>query len=113
VEARILDVLDESERVFGAAARERYALLIEQAMQDVADVPGRPAARIAANIDARVRFYHIRHSRERIADPADRVGRPRHILVFEVGEDGIVEILGLIPDAMQTGRAVRRFIPEL
>ncbi len=36
VESRIRVVLNESERVFGAAARERYALLIEQAMQDVA-----------------------------------------------------------------------------
>jgi hypothetical protein len=35
-------LLDEGELAFGVAARDRYAALIVQVMQDVADNPRRP-----------------------------------------------------------------------
>ncbi len=112
VEARMLALLDESEQAFGAAARDRYAALLVQAMQDVADDHRRPGAQSEPQIDPRALFYHIRHSRARVDDPPGRVHRPRHILVYERAEDGVVDILGFIPDMIPAELAVRRFVPE-
>lgn len=112
VEARILALLDQSAQAFGEAARDRYAALIVQAMQDVADHPHRPGAKSAPEVDPSVLFYHLRHSRTRVGKPSGRVRKPRHVLVYEVAQDGTVEILGLIPDMIPTDEAVSRFIPE-
>jgi hypothetical protein len=36
-----------------------------------------------------------------------RVGRPRHLVVYRIGRDGVVEIMGLIHDRMLLDRAVQ------
>ncbi len=112
VEERIGKILDEGEEEFGEAARDRYAVLIMQAMQDVANNPARPGSKAEPNADDTALFYHIKHSRERAGRPGDRVGKPRHILVYEPAEDGVVNILGLIPDVIPFDIALPMFIPE-
>jgi len=37
-----------------------------------------------------------------------RVERPRHLLVYRIAPDGIVEILSVVHDRMQLTRAARR-----
>jgi len=111
VDARIMAMLDEGAAKFGPAVRDRYAALILRAMQDVADVPDRPGSRVDQAIDSHVLFYHLRHSRARMKS-SRRIGQPRHILVYEVGADGIIDILGLIPDMIPKGIALPRFIPD-
>lgn len=112
VEARIAALLDEGAEAFGEAARDRYAALIVQAMQDVADDPRRNGAKADPAADPAALFYHIRHSRDRVGDPPGRVGKPRHVLVYEPATDGAVDILGLIPDAIPPPLALPRFLPE-
>lgn len=112
VEDRMLSILDDSARNFGEAARDRYAALIVQAMQDVADEPYRLNTQVDPDVDPTARFYHIRNSRMRVADPPGRVDEPRHVLVYEPAEEGIVNILGFIPDVIPTKVALARFIPE-
>jgi toxin ParE1/3/4 len=106
-------LLDEGEQIFGSQARARYAALLVQAMQDIANDPDTPASRRVSGVEQSVRFYHIRFSKERVADPPGRVGEPRHILVYQVAPDGVVEILGCIPDRMTIESAIISFIPEL
>jgi len=91
-------ILARSELEFGSAARDRYAALLLQAMRDVADDPTRPGATLDRAIDPACRFYHIRHSRTRVPNPPGRVGEPRHVLVYEVGTDGTVDIIAIVPD---------------
>lgn len=111
VEERLLALLDEGAENFGNLVRDRYAALILRAMQDVANNPLRPGSTSDPAIDPRARFYHLRYSRTKL--PArSRIGTPRHILVYEVGEDGVVDILGLIPDMIPPSLALPRFIPE-
>jgi toxin ParE1/3/4 len=112
VEERMRLILDEGAAVFGEAARDRYAALIIQAMQDVADEPRRPGAAADTEVDPTALFYHLRHSRDRVGTPPGRVGKPRHILVYESAGDGVVDILGLIPDVIPRDIALARFIPE-
>jgi toxin ParE1/3/4 len=54
-----------------------------------------------------VRAYPIRLAKLRVM-PAQRVGSPRHLVVYRVAPDGITEILGLVHDRMVLSRAARR-----
>lgn len=113
VAARIRALLIDGEDRFGPLARDRYAALILQAIRDVAEEPDRSSARRVPFADRKARLYHLRHSRERVPDPPGRVGDPRHILVYEIGADGIVNILGLIPDRVPMEVALPRLLPDL
>jgi toxin ParE1/3/4 len=108
----MLNLLDDGAATFGEAARNRYAILILQAMQDVADNPKRLGARADTDVDPTALFYHLKHSRNRVGQSADRVGKPRHVLVYETAEHGVVDILGLIPDVIPLDIAMPRFVPE-
>jgi len=109
----MISLLDEGAARFGQIVRDRYARLIIQAMRDVADKPYRPGVTSEPAIDPLALFYHLRHSRMRAGPPNNRIGKPRHILVYEVASDGVVDILGLIPDSMPFDLALARFVPEL
>lgn len=43
-----------------------------------------------------------------LVDQQHRVGRPRHVVVYRLGMDGIVEIIGLAHDKMLLERAGRQ-----
>lgn len=98
--------------MFGELARERYAALIVQAVGDVADNPHRHGARTEPTVDPDALFYHLRHSRDRVRSGIGRVKQPRHILIYEVASDGVVDILGLIPDRIPPEIAFPRFVPD-
>ncbi len=112
-EARILALLDDSAAQFGTAARDRYAVLILQAMRDLAEDPHRLGVRAEPGIDPDVGFYHLRHSRNRGAKRLGRVQKPRHVIVFRIASDGIVDILGVIPDVVPAEVAVTRFVGSI
>jgi toxin ParE1/3/4 len=84
-------ILDESEANFGPAARERYASLVIQALEDMLDNPARPGVR---HVAGRL-HYHLRHSRSRVPKERGRVGAPRHLIVARVvGDDLLVLAFG-------------------
>lgn len=56
-----------------------------------------------------IRAYPLRLSRMRV-EPARRVRVPRHIIVYRVAADGVVEILGLVHDRMVLSRAARKAV---
>ncbi len=103
-------ILDWSEERFHAAGRRRYAALLVQAMQDVADAPERGGVEWVRTLNRRVGLYHVWHSRTHVADPAERIHAPRHLIVFRVGDDGVVDVLGFLHDQMLRGRALRRIL---
>ena len=107
-EAQLVDILDYSAATFGDGARERYAILLVQAMQDVAETPDKPTVNWKQTPVGRVGIYHVRHSRQRVPIPPGQVLEPRHFLVFQVGKDNIVDILGFIHDRMLFNRALNR-----
>jgi toxin ParE1/3/4 len=109
-ESDLDDILDWSEDKFHRIGRLRYATLLVQAMQDIADDPGRAGVKWIRTSRMRVGIYHAWHSRANVLDPADRVHDPRHLIVFRVAEDGVVDILGFVHDAMLRNRALRRIM---
>ena len=56
-----------------------------------------------------IRAYPIRLSRLRI-EPTRRVATPRHLVIYRLAADGVVEILGLVHDRMVLSRAARRIV---
>lgn len=107
-EAQLVDILDYSAATFGDDARERYAKLLVRAMQDIADAPDRPAVNWKETPVGRVGVYHVRHSRHRVPTPPRPVLEPRHFLVFQVGKDDIIDVLGFIHERMLFNRALNR-----
>jgi toxin ParE1/3/4 len=105
-EADIDRILLDSARAFGVDAAERYHLLMRSVFAALAAVPDRPGSQEATTA-AGVRVYPLRIGRRLVAQE-QRVGRPRHIVVYRVGTDGVVEIIGLAHDRMLFSRVVYR-----
>lgn len=109
-EAQIGDILAWSEDNFGERTRERYAALLVRAMHDIAENPRRASVvwkRFAVGL---IGVYHLRHSSREDLSRSDRVQEPRHHLIFRIGDDDIVDILGFIHERMLFDRALRRLI---
>lgn len=107
-EDQIDAILLESARTHGLDAAGRYGILILTAMASLGDdpmligssnVPGMPG----------IRAYPTRLSRTKV-EPARRVGAPRHLVVYRVAADGVVDVLGLVHDRMVLSRAVRNVV---
>ena len=111
-EAQLIDILAEGEQQFGAAARERYAALLVAAMNDLAERIDRVGVNWPQGLGQRVGLYHVRYSRRRTAGASNRVRQPRHLMVFRVARDGIVEILGVIHERMYRERALKRIVTQ-
>ena len=108
--SQLTDILDWSEEKFHETGRARYASLLVQAMEDLADDPEREGVERVRTLGMRLSVYHIWHSRNNIADPTEHVHEPRHLIVFSVAHDGGVDVLGFIHDSMLRGRALRRVV---
>ncbi len=84
--ADIARALRASHRTFGPQAVDRYTLLLDQAFADLCADPDRVGVRRHDADRSDLRLYPLRHSRARLA-PADRVGQPRHLIVFRLSRD--------------------------
>ena len=89
-----------------ALVAQVYHRLIVAAMTAVGDFPALPGSREVAKV-AELRTLHLRSMR-RLVTPAHRVREPRHLLIYRVAPDGVVEILSLLHDRMLLARAARR-----
>jgi plasmid stabilization system protein ParE len=105
-EERIDTILLESARQWGVVAAARYHRLILAACATVAGNPTLPGSREVPRIPG-VRTYHLRLAR-RLLPPDQRVDRPRHLVIYRVAPDSVVEILSVIHDRMLLPRAARR-----
>jgi len=94
----IFILLATSRSQFGPEAQKRYRLLVEQAMTDLTDNPGRPGVTRPDGLPEGIWLYHVRHARAR-PPVSQRVGRPRHVLVFRQRSDEL-DLLRVLHDAM-------------
>lgn len=94
-----------SETEFGNTAADRYQVLLEQAMADLADNPLRPGARRRDDLQPGIYTYHLASSRENVSE--GRVKSPRHFLVYRIVMDR-VEILRVLHDSRDLDRHISR-----
>jgi toxin ParE1/3/4 len=100
-------ILLRSAREWGFEAAGRYDRLMRAVFAAVAAFPALHGSQEIAG----ARVYPLRLGR-RLVPLEQRVGRPRHLVVYRVGTDGVVEILGLAHDRMLLDRAARRMRRE-
>ncbi len=83
---------------FGGRAALRYDALIKQALKDIAADPERPGSieRPEIMIEG-ARTYHISFSRTRVT--GTRVKRPRHVLLYRLRSEGVIEVFRIFHDS--------------
>ncbi len=96
------EILGRSETEFGAAGRQRYEALVEQALMDLLEDPERHGVSIVAE---RI-HYHLRYTRRRVVRAGGQVGRPRHLIIARVIDEALV-VLALAHDSMEDELAAR------
>lgn len=103
---RIDDILLESARRWGIDTADRYHRLILAAMNAVGNNPDLLGFGTIPRV-AGLRTYHLLLARQKV-ERDYRVGQPRHLLIYHVAADGIVEILSVVHDRMHLPRAALR-----
>ena len=98
-----------SEGNFGAAAADRYALSISQALMDVQANPTRPGARARTELAPGAYIYHLKSSRHRVAGQA--VKAPRHFILYRI-IDGSIEFARLLRDSSDLSRHLPVGLPK-
>ena len=101
-----LEIMEWSAERFGAAAADRYELLVRQALTDVGEDPFRPGARQRPELRQGMYTYHLAASRDRVN--GDRVSAPRYFLLYRVLAFR-VEVLRILHD----NRDLERHLPEM
>ena len=97
-------------REWGLEAAERYHQLMLALLSALGASSALPGSRDVLKVGG-VMAYPLRLGRSRV-DPDQRVGSPRYIVVYRIGEDGVVEIIGVAYDRMSLTRAARRMRRE-
>lgn len=103
-------ILRHSAEQHGIDAAGRYAELIRTAMHALGEDPRLIGSAEVPRLPG-VLAYPTRLARRRV-EAAQRVSRPRHLIVYRVAPDGIAVILGLVHDRMVLSRAARRMARE-
>ena len=101
-------LLLDSAREHGLEAAGRYGQLILTAMAALGEEPYMIGSVDVARLPG-IRAYPARLARQRI-ESARRVASPRHLVIYRLAVDGVVEILGLVHDRMVLSRAARRIV---
>lgn len=105
-EDRIDQIVMDSARQFGLDAAVRYNKLIFAGLNAVGTTPGLRGSKEVSRVQG-LRTFPLRLA-FRLVAANDRVGRPRHLIVYRVAPDGVVETLSLVYDRMDMTRAARR-----
>jgi len=103
-EADITEILSWSQKTFGDAARRKYEALVVQAIVDVAADCARAGVHDRSDIVAWLLSYHISNARSRVPGRERRVVSPRHVLLFRIRGEAVVEIIRVLHDSMDTER---------
>ena len=105
-EDRIDQVVIDSARQFGLDAAVRYNKLILTALTVVGSTPFLAGSKTVPRARG-LRVFPLRLVARFVA-PEDRVARPRHLVVYRVAPDDVVEVLSLAHDRMDLTRAAQQ-----
>lgn len=105
-EDRIDEVVIESARRWGIEAAARYNLLLFAAFEAIGNSPALPGSRPVSGLPG-VLSYHLRSGRRLVAQE-HRVRHPRHLVLYRVAPDGVIEVVGLAHDRQFLERVARR-----
>jgi toxin ParE1/3/4 len=98
--ADIVDILRLSQTQFGDHARQRYQAQILAALRALASTPYRIGSYDRHELAPGLRSYHLIYSRQQAKQTHGTVKSPRHIVFYRVENDGLIEVVRLLHDAM-------------
>jgi toxin ParE1/3/4 len=96
----IATILAWTHENFGPLTLKRYSKLIETAIAQIAANPDLAGSAKRPEIADSCRTYHLFHSRKRAGTRANRIGDPRHFLLYRVTDAGVVELGRVLHDSM-------------
>lgn len=97
----ISDILKHSHARFGASARTRYQGLLLTAIKDLALTPTRVGSNMRDELGVGLRSFHVTYSRARAADLYGMMHSPRHVVLYRIADDQVIEIVRVLHDAME------------
>lgn len=100
--ADIVDILRHYQAQSGLAARRRYQGLILATLDAIANQPDRNGSYERDEIGPGLRSLHLVHCLS--SSPAGRTQRPRHVMLYRLGADAVVEVVRLLHEAMAVQR---------
>jgi toxin ParE1/3/4 len=107
-QADIVSLLAWTEQRFGLLVQGRYERLLSSALLSLLDDPERVGRAARPELGDGVRSYHLRWAKRR-----SNVARPRHLILYRIGDAGTVEVGRVLHDAMELERHARfDFPPE-
>lgn len=92
-------ILRRSEELYGKEARIRYRACLTAALRRVAADPEGHSTVDRAELDAGIRSFHVRHSRDESREAP--VVNPVHVLFYRVIQPGVVQIVRVLHDRME------------
>jgi hypothetical protein len=81
-------------------------------MSDISDNIKNPLTDWQGIGRATLGLYHIEHSRQNVPNPPGSVGEPRHLIVFRLADDAVIDILGIIHERMLPRRALLKILKQ-
>ena len=102
----IANILAWTDENFGPRIMQRYARLIKTAIQEIAANPELAGSVPRPEIAKNCRTYHLFFSRRQAGTRGDRIHKPRHLLLYRVGEAGVPEIGRVLHDSMELDRHI-------
>ncbi len=96
----ITNVLKWTVEEFGEGASHRYKALISTAITEIEANPYLDFSYDLQGLQANVRLYHLKHSRDRAAVKGRTVKQPRHFVAYQVDGDDTV-IVRVLHERMQ------------
>ena len=104
----LIDILRETAREFGRLQRNRYAQLIQRAIEMIANSPDRPGSRRRDDLGSGVRSFHLERA-------ARRRGSASHVIYYlrgqlDDGGDGVI-IARVLHERMEPLRHLTRDLP--
>lgn len=93
---------------WGLDASVRYNRLMLAAFAALGASPGLRGSRAVPGVEG-VWAYHLRLGRT-LVEPAQRFGQHRHLVIYRLGSDGVVEIIGLASDRLLLAEAALRML---
>jgi toxin ParE1/3/4 len=98
----LANILATSAERWGAEGRQRYAAILAAAMRQVADEPTGPLTKKRPELRSGIRSFHVRYARRSAATA--KVRRPVHVLYYRVAQDGVIEIVRVLHEKMDSSR---------
>jgi toxin ParE1/3/4 len=102
--ADLAQILAASVERWGAEGKRRYAAVLAAGMRKIAAEPEGPTTRDRAELSRGIRSFHLRNAQAGKAQA--QVRRPVHILFYRVVRPGLVEVVRVLHERMETGRHV-------